>query len=128
MCKVHLTFINHFWQKTMSKVKSTTTFTNSLQKHMKSLEMKTRKTACGNECRFWVASFKGFVRDFSEPVSILHSKPSIQAHITDCKHLYSSLQHVSSAKTGWKVKENKIQIHLFCNAAQRSWNKYQKKV
>ena len=27
----------------MSKVKSTTTFTNSLQKHMKSLEMKTRK-------------------------------------------------------------------------------------
>lgn len=27
----------------MSKVKSTTTFTNSLQKHMKPLEMKTRK-------------------------------------------------------------------------------------
>lgn len=125
-CKMHPLTINHFWQKEMSKVKSTTIFTNCFQKHVRSLGMKIRKTTCRKEYRFWVASFESSDTYFSEPVSTLHSKPSIQTSITYFKHLYSSRKHVSSSKTGWEVKEDKIQIHLVCNPVQRSWNKYKK--
>lgn len=101
----------------MSKVKSTTTFTNSLQKHMKPLEMKTRKAPVEKSVASELFLLKVLLGIF---LNSFHSarKPPIQAHITDCKHLYSSLQHVS-CKDKLESQEDKIQIHLFCNSAQK---------
>lgn len=96
----------------MSKVKSTTTFTNSLQKHMKPLEMKTRKAPVEKSVVSELFLLKVLLGIFLNRLSILHNKPPIQAHITDCKHLYSSLQHVSFSKDKLESQEDKIQ-HIY---------------
>lgn len=113
----------------MSKVKSTTTFTNSLQKHMKSLEMKTRKTpvekSVGSELLLLKVLLGIFLNQFPFCTVNLQYKPIVLTANICIHHCNMFLQQRQAGKSR-KIKFKYIYFAILLQEAEINIQKKKK--